>query len=151
VHLQSNHFKEQDYKFLANPDSGDRAVMLHGAKHLMKRIRRAVKKRSDQTDELALHIASCPYPVILCGDFNEPSFTYTYQVISKMLDDAFVTKGKGFGITYDQFPLILRLDYIFYNRDRFLIHSYHTRQKKLSDHYPITTRFSILPKSETTP
>lgn len=151
VHLQSNHFKEEDYKFLANPDSGDKAVILHGAKHLMKRIRRAVKKRSDQTDELALHIASSPYPVILCGDFNDPSFTYTYQVLNKLLDDAFVAKGKGFGITYDQFPIKLRLDYILYNRDRFLIHSYQTKHKKLSDHYPITTRFSILPVSETTP
>lgn len=151
VHLQSNHFKEEDYKFLANPDSGDRTVMVRGVKHLIKRIRKAVKKRSDQTDELAAHIAASPYPVILCGDFNEPSFTYTYQVLNKHLDDAFVAKGKGFGFTYHQFPLLLRLDYILYNKERFLIHSYQTRHKKFSDHYPITTRFSILPRTGINP
>lgn len=144
VHLQSNHFKQRDYAFIANPDSGDSETMLNGARHLLRRIRNAAIKRGHQTNELALHMANAPYPVLLTGDFNEPPYSYTYQVLRKQLEDAFVTKGNGFGITYQSFPLFLRLDYIMYQPENFMIHGFHTKQKKFSDHYPISARFSIV-------
>lgn len=148
VHLQSNHFKQRDYNFIANPDSGNKEVMMDGAKHLLKRIRSAVNKRSNQAEELSLHIGTSPYPVLLCGDFNDPPFTYTYHTSRKFLRDAFTEKGKGFGATYIGFPLKFRIDYILHSPDDIIIHSYQTKHYKYSDHFPITAWFSLnIPKA----
>ncbi len=143
LHLQSNHFKQRDYKFIANPDSGNKEVMMDGVRHLLKRIRSAVRKRSEQAEEIALHISQSPYPVLLCGDFNDPPFTYTYNTIRKNLKDAFTEKGKGFGATYFGFPLKFRIDYILHSQDAIMIHSYQTKHYQFSDHYPITAWFSL--------
>lgn len=143
IHLQSNHFKQRDYKFIANPDSGNQDEMVDGAKHLLKRVRAAVTKRSEQAEEIALHISESPYPVLLCGDFNDPPFTYAYSTIRKNLKDAFTEKGKGFGATYYGFPLKFRIDYILHSTDAIQIHSYQTKHYTFSDHFPITAWFSL--------
>lgn len=150
IHLQSNHFGQQDYNFIANPDSGNKEVMVDGAKHLLKRIRNAVQKRSAQAEELSLHISQSPYPVLLCGDFNDPPFSYAYQTIRNNLNDAFTEKGKGFGATYYGFPLKFRIDFILHSADEVMIHTYQTKRYKYSDHFPITAWFSLRP-DRTTP
>lgn len=150
VHLQSNHFKQRDYNFIANPDSGNKEVMVDGAKHILRRIRNAVNKRSTQAEELSLHISQSPYPVLLCGDFNDPPFSYAYQTIRKNLRDAFTEKGKGFGATYYGFPIKFRIDFILHSPDDVFVHSYQTKPYKFSDHFPITAWIS-LPQRKTTP
>jgi endonuclease/exonuclease/phosphatase family metal-dependent hydrolase len=142
VHLQSNHFKEQDYHFIANPDSGDNDELIRGTKGILNRIKKSVSKRSQQVDELALHISNSPYPVLLCGDFNDPPFTYAYQSLRKVLRDAYIEKGKGFGATYIGLPVKFRIDYILHSPE-IAVHTYQTKIRKYSDHYPITAWISI--------
>ncbi|MEM1297809.1 MAG: endonuclease/exonuclease/phosphatase family protein [Pseudomonadota bacterium] len=62
-------------------------------------------------------------PVILAGDFNTTPLTKPYRQIRNLLDDAYATAGKGFGMTFPTTarPLLgllgpfLRIDHIFYS------------------------------------
>ncbi len=136
VHLQSNHFKKKDYEFIANPDSGSKEDMMNGALSIIKHIKKGVIKRTEQVDELTAHIETCKYPVLVCGDFNDPPYSYAYNSISHNLKDCFTEKGKGFGISYNGTYLPYRIDYILHS-NYFECLKYSMIRKKLSDHYPV--------------
>ena len=136
VHFQSNHFKEEDYVFLENPDSGSNERILNGAHNIVSRLKRASIRRSLQVDELYADLQTCKYPYIICGDFNDPPFSYTYESISKNLKDAFVEKGKGFGLTYTESFAPYRIDYILHQKE-FDTYKFDIIKSNLSDHYPI--------------
>ncbi len=142
AHLQSNHFKEEDTKFLEEPDSTNSDEAVKRSESILKRLKKASSKRAVQADELKAHIVSSPYPVILCGDFNDPPYAYTYGVLSKELCDAFVENGKGFGVTYSGAVPFFRIDYILHDK-RLQCNSYKKINSKLSDHYPIVAEFSL--------
>lgn len=142
VHLQSNHFGKNDYATLEMTDSTSREEALKGTKSILKRIRSAVRLRSQQVDELKLHMSSSPYPVILCGDFNDPSFTYAYQTLKKDLRDAYTEKGDGLGITYANGLIRLRIDFILHS-PIIQTFSFQTLSDKLSDHQPIVAKMRL--------
>ena len=66
----------------------------------MKRLKRAFVKRAKQADLIEASINTSPYPVIVCGDFNDTPCSYAYNTISTTLKDAFVESGNGFGRSY---------------------------------------------------
>ncbi|MCF6172102.1 MAG: endonuclease/exonuclease/phosphatase family protein [Bacteroidales bacterium] len=76
------------------------------------KLKRGFLWREEQVDQLKKLIRSSKYPVILCGDFNDPPSSFTYREISKLLQDAFVEKGKGLGSTYAGELPFLRIDYV---------------------------------------
>jgi endonuclease/exonuclease/phosphatase family metal-dependent hydrolase len=61
--------------------------------------------RSVQVDKLVSHIKESPYKVLVCGDLNDPPYSYTYQKLDGELDNAFEEKGSGFEFTCDQEPV----------------------------------------------
>ncbi|MFN5356116.1 MAG: endonuclease/exonuclease/phosphatase family protein [Bacteroidota bacterium] len=136
LHLQSNHFKKQDYEFIENPDDTVHKGWIQGSKSILRKLRKAVVTRSQQADTLANHIRECPHPVIVCGDFNDTPFTYTYRTAKGDLVDAFVEKGKGFGGSYTELPLPLRIDYVLHSSD-IATTSFEMQRNRLSDHYPL--------------
>ncbi len=143
AHFQSNHFKQEEYEFLEYPDSLEsNNNKLKNTKNILRRIKKAAIKRSQQVDELKLHMAACPYPIILCGDFNDTPFSYTYQTLKNDLDDSFIEKGEGFGSTYIKLPINFRIDYILHSPN-IQTHSFRVKNGKLSDHYPIQSWLSI--------
>jgi len=98
--------------------------------------------RVDQMKSIIEHIEGSPYPVIVCGDFNDAPLSYTYHLLSKKLTDTFVKKGKGSGTSYNGNIPFLKIDYIFsdyrFNVNNFNIHNEYTG----SDHFPISTTLS---------
>ncbi len=94
-------------------------------------------RRVRETETLSKAIARSPYPVIVCGDFNDPPASFTYnQIISNHLSDAFVESGSGFGNTYFwTFPKV-RIDYILAS-EAFNLYNYHVLKTNLSDHLPV--------------
>jgi endonuclease/exonuclease/phosphatase family metal-dependent hydrolase len=136
VHLQSNHFKKKDYEFIANPDSGSKEDIVNGAMSIISHIKKGVIKRTEQVDFLSAHMASCRYPILICGDFNDPPYSYAYNTISHELKDCYTEKGKGFGISYNGSFLPYRIDYILHS-NYFECLKYSMVRKKLSDHYPV--------------
>ncbi|MES2139134.1 MAG: endonuclease/exonuclease/phosphatase family protein [Bacteroidota bacterium] len=136
VHLQSIHLGYDDYKFMDDIMNNKETEELEKSKNILKRIKRAFIKRSIQTELVAEHIAKSPYPVIVCGDFNDPPASYTYHTISNDLEDAFVESGNGFGRTYaGKFPSF-RIDYILHS-NIYKAYDFRTIREELSDHFPV--------------
>ena len=94
-------------------------------------------RRVRETETLQELLKKPTYPVIVCGDFNDPPASFTYQEIIKSgLQDAFVESGTGYGNTYNwSFPKV-RIDYILASSN-LDIYNYKVLQSKLSDHMPI--------------
>jgi len=94
--------------------------------------------RSKQVMKLTDHIAKCPYPVIVCGDFNDTPISFTYGKISSLLKDSFVESGRGVSNTYRGKLPQNRIDYIFHSSE-FKAYNYQRHTVAFSDHYPIST------------
>lgn len=142
IHFQSNRFRKEDYEFLNKPDA--QKDKLSASKNIINKLKTASIKRSKQVDAVASHIENSPYPVIICGDFNDPPSSYTYNKISSNLKDAFVESGTGFGNTYNGLIPLLRIDYILHS-PKIKSAEFRTVTQKLSDHFPITCKMEILP------
>jgi endonuclease/exonuclease/phosphatase family metal-dependent hydrolase len=142
MHLQSIAFSLDDYKYVDELQKDVEAEDMEHSKNILKRLKRAFIKRSRQADLIQLSITSSPYPVIVCGDFNDTPASYTYNTISKNLNDAFVESGNGFGKSYiGTFPSF-RIDYILHN-SRFKAYNFKTIREELSDHFPVTCYLEI--------
>ena len=139
IHLASNWFRQSDYSFIQNP-SLETEELKKNVLSIGKRLKNSFVKRAEQVEAIKTHINKSPYPVILCGDFNDTPSSYAYNQLSKGLKDAFVEKGRGLGRSYNgKFPS-LRIDYILCSPE-LNINSFDTRDVKLSDHYPVVAGF----------
>jgi len=110
VHLQSIRFSRADYKLIENPKE---KLNIEESKTLLKRVRDASCTRAQQVDVLMEQIKTSPYPMVLCGDFNEPPVSYGYGQVSHVLNDVYTQTQLGLETTYTgKFPAY-RIDYIF--------------------------------------
>ncbi len=149
LHLESIRFGYDDYSFyshLTEPDIEEDIPIKEGSMRMLWKLRKAFKIRSKQVNILAEHIASCHYPVILAGDFNDTPSSYTYHQLTKNLTDSFIESGHGlFESTYAGKLPSFRIDYILHS-DMFKSISYQRASINISDHFPISTILMKLPK-----
>ena len=141
MHLQSIHLGEEEYKTIDDIAESQNTTM-NRVTHLLKKMKRAYIKRSKQVDKIAESVQRCPYKVILLGDFNDIPISYSYQKLSKNLEDAFISKGNGIGETFTGKLPYFRIDYIFVDPS-IQIKKYYSIPKNLSDHYPIVAEVNI--------
>ena len=111
THLQSVRFDEQEYAALRKIKQTDEAG-LKDSKTIVRKLRDAYKYRGAEADLVKQKIEESPYPVIICGDFNDVPNSYTYFTIKGNLQDAFLKKGMGLGRTFQYLSPTLRIDYI---------------------------------------
>ena len=139
THLASIRFQKEDYKFMEQ--NGEEQSKLEGGQRILSRLTSAAVNRSEQSEKVAASVAESPYPVILCGDFNDTPVSYTYRTFRRALKDSFISKGSGVGNTYiGAFPSF-RIDYILHSEGLEPL-SYHTLPQKYSDHHAVTASFS---------
>lgn len=149
IHLASNYFDpddDQTSKQILAYEQYDSSLNSR-AKVVYRKMTKAIHKREIQAQMIQKHIAESPYRVIVCGDFNDPPFAYTYNHISDDLKDSFRESGKGTGKTYhgDIYPSF-RIDYILHNSNfNSYGHNIYT-DLKISDHYPISCYISLIKK-----
>lgn len=138
AHVASIRFSDADYRLMEDlqKQKGRGEFRMDGGRNIVKRMVRAYKKRAGQTREIQRHIASSPYPVILCGDLNDSPVSYSYTKVSQGLIDAFRVDGWGIGSTYVGIFPSFRIDYIFYD-PAFGSFDYTTYPEKVSDHRAI--------------
>lgn len=91
---------------------------------------------------MAAFIKKSPYPVVVCGDFNDTPASYTYFTIRGNLQDAFLEKGTGIGRTFTGLAPTLRIDYILPG-NQFTINSFRKINSDLSDHYPVIANLTL--------
>ncbi len=143
MHLQSISFSKGNYKFIDAIQSDDDVKdELENSKSILRRLKRAFVKRASQVEKVEADIKNCKYKIILCGDFNDTPASFTYNLISKQLNDSFIEKGNGLGITYaGKFPHF-RIDYIFHSKNM-NCRNYYRSDETFTDHYPITACFEL--------
>ena len=112
VHLQS-------IRLHTDPHIEGEEVQTYGSKKgaiaVYRKLRSAFEKRADQARRVVEHLKTSPYPVIVCGDFNDTPMSYTYNQFQLALLDAFSGSGKGLGTTYVGRLPAGRIDYLFYS------------------------------------
>lgn len=132
--LQYQLEKEQAYA----TDNKSKEVLENISQSLLENTR----IRANQADYLHTVIEKSPYPVLLCGDFNDTPASYTYHVLKGKLQDGFKTCGNGYQYTFRNLFKLLRIDYIFHSPDIKGIH-YHSPSLKWSDHNPVIMEIEI--------
>jgi len=141
LHLESIHLGHSDYQAIDNINN-DTSLSVIQYKNILGKLRTGYVKRSRQVDIISAHIDKSPYPVIVCGDFNDPPFSYSYHRITRELKDAFKESGNGIASTYIHKYSAYRIDYILHSPS---LKSFNFKRLKvkLSDHYPIESIFQI--------
>ncbi|GAB2828036.1 endonuclease/exonuclease/phosphatase family protein [Ferruginibacter profundus] len=141
THLQSVSFGQNEYDALYKLKEPAQASVT-GSKAVIWKLKHAYKKRTVQADMLHEKISESPYPVIVCGDFNDVPNSYTYFTVKGNLQDAFLKKGMGIGRTFRFISPTLRIDYILADK-KFDVLQYHLFKVPYSDHYPAVADFAI--------
>jgi len=139
IHLESLRFKHEDYNFISEFDLQfeENEDIQEGSRRIFEKLKTAFARRASQVDNLSSCIIQSPYPVILCGDFNDTPNSYAYQQLTVNLKDGFMESGKGFGNTYIGKLPSYRIDFVLYD-DYFVSWNCSRKLIKLSDHYPVT-------------
>lgn len=140
LHLESSRISSPTDYLAKQKDINRRS--LRAMKHIFRNYKKASKIRVHQAHLVIDNINACPYPVILCGDFNEPPTSYVYRQFSKILKDSFREIGYGLGTTFAGNLPLLRIDYLFFD-NKIAVKSHKVLHAYFSDHYPVVCQFSI--------
>jgi len=141
LHLTSNSMTADSERLIAEGDIRDTETWGEVG-DLVRRYARAAAARADQAEILKKYISESPYPVIVCGDFNDVPTSYTLANIKGDLNDSFVAAGNGFGITYAGKVPGLRIDYILVD-PKFKVISHKVPRLGISDHNPVIASIQI--------
>lgn len=113
IHLHTTAIRRSDSKYIENREFIDDEESEEQLRDMVSRLSESNQLRATQADTIKQIISSSPYPVIVCGDFNDIPVSYTYRTIKRRLRDAFREQGRGYSYTYRGFFDMLRIDYIF--------------------------------------
>ncbi len=136
VHLQSYSIDPRKYAIIDTPKI-DEEKDIKEIREIGSKLKRAFQMRAEQVREIKKVIDETPYPVIICGDFNDTPVSYSYQQLRGDFDDAFIESGRGFGRTYIGKLPSFRIDNIFYS-DFFESFNFKANNFRVSDHLPIS-------------
>ncbi|HQW83212.1 MAG TPA: endonuclease/exonuclease/phosphatase family protein [Ferruginibacter sp.] len=141
VHLQSLRFSRSNLKYIDKPTVEDKNAIKE-SKSIIGKFKKGFLKRQIQADRIRAEIDKSPYPVIVCGDFNDVPNSYAYHTIGGKLKNAFVEKGGGLGRTFSGISPVLRIDNIFVDK-KIEVQQFKLIKKKLSDHFPVITDIEL--------
>jgi len=136
-HLQSYRLQPAEINSIDSMNFENRQANSARIKELSAKFKDAIIKRAEQAATLREHLNQCPYPVIVCGDFNDTPVSYTYRTVSGNLRDSFIESGKGTANTYNGKLPSFRIDYILYS-PKFTSYNFAVSTLSHSDHYPIS-------------
>lgn len=138
VHLQS-------IRLQADPHIEGNEMQSYGSKKGMlavyRKLRSAFVKRAEQARRVVEHMQTSPYPVIVCGDFNDTPMSYTYNQFQLLLLDAFRGNNFGIGTTYVGRLPAGRIDYLFYSPN-LSASQFKIQKQTSSDHRAISCIFN---------
>ncbi len=136
-HLQSYRLRPTEINSIDSIDFENHQKNKAKIMELSVKFRDAIVKRAEQAATLREHLNHCPYPVIVCGDFNDTPVSYTYHTVRGDLEDSFTQSGKGTANTYNGKLPSFRIDYILHS-SKFASYNFAVSALNHSDHYPIS-------------
>lgn len=140
VHFLSNKITKETEELIENADLQQKQTW-RGLRSIIGKYQRSASIRVQQAQEVLQHIQESPYPVVLCGDFNETPVSYLYKTLNENLKDNFKEAGGGIGTTFNGDIPGLKLDYILTSKELKIAQHKILKDVDYSDHYPI---FSII-------
>lgn len=149
-HLQSYRFSASEYDFIEKVNSLNSVVYTkskqnenrEGLRSVYHRMQKAYEWRVKQANTLAGLISQSPYPVLVCGDFNDTQSSYVYRLVSRGLHDSQRVMSTGWRNTYRRFFPSIRIDYILYNGPLKCV-SCKVPQVDFSDHRPVVGEYLL--------
>jgi len=144
VHLASISLEQADLDLLTSAPSPawqKQKVRQHFS-GIYHKLQKAFRLRERQLNLVLQTVKSSPYPVVLCGDFNDTPASNAYHRVATILTDAFTKRGFGLCATYAGPLPFLRIDYFFVSPQTDVI-SYKKYKLRFSDHFPISMTFKI--------
>lgn len=116
IHLQSIKLQQQDYELFGekNEQAGSKTSTF---RLLIDKLRIAYPARAEQAERVVEHMKTSPYPVVICGDFNDTPMSYVYNQFNTNLVDSYRETSTGIGVTYVGRVPAGRIDYIFHTGD----------------------------------
>jgi endonuclease/exonuclease/phosphatase family metal-dependent hydrolase len=146
MHLNTFGLSDHDKAYIEEMKTNASVDNIDSSRTFISKLNFGFVRRSKETDIAASIIAQSPYPVVLCGDLNDLPGSYTYMKLRQNLNDAFVSKGRGLGRTYNQIMPTLRIDHMFYDPVALKIIGFESPHTSLSDHDPVIGNFEIIPQ-----
>jgi endonuclease/exonuclease/phosphatase family metal-dependent hydrolase len=142
LHLQSNSVTRTTEKVIQNGEMDEGETWSTIGKVLGK-VGNATSIRAEQAILLREHIAQSPYPVLICGDFNDTPNSFVYATLANGLKDTFKEKGFGLGTTFGGILPFLRIDYILTDPKISTYSCKTIRDDVFSDHYPVVVEIGF--------
>ncbi len=138
IHLQSIKLQQQDYELFGekNEQAGSKASTL---RLLIDKLRIAYPARAEQAERVVEHMKTSPYPVVVCGDFNDTPMSYVYNQFNTSLVDSYRETSTGIGVTYVGRVPAGRIDYIFHSGD-LGAYDFEIQKVAFSDHRAVHCR-----------
>lgn len=136
VHLESIRLKQEQLNYMSQVIKG-KTKQIRPSKKIGGQLRRAFFERAAQVDMVKKHMASCPYPYIVCGDFNDPPSSYAFNKMGEGMQSTYREKGSGlYAVTLHKGFLRYQIDHILAS-DQFNVRSHIIIPEQASDHYPV--------------
>jgi endonuclease/exonuclease/phosphatase family metal-dependent hydrolase len=142
-HLESNHFDREEFQWIDSSANYTR-IPRDKLSGIVRRMRGAYVKRASQANVVKADIDRSPYPVIVCGDFNDVPVSYATHTIGRYLYDSFRSGGRWLGITFPNVFAPLRIDYILHSKNLESM-GYRIDKVNFSDHLPVSCRIRLEP------
>jgi endonuclease/exonuclease/phosphatase family metal-dependent hydrolase len=137
IHLASISLTPSDIDFVIKPEVEDDKAFKNKAAEVYDKLTSAFLLRQKQAELLKAEIIKSPYKIILAGDFNDTPSSFVYNNVADLLNDGFIERGFGMGITYAGKIPFLRIDYIFGSPELEIL-EFKKHKILRSDHYPVS-------------
>ena len=138
-HFESCHLDSNDrrqYRQILHGEM-DRDSIRVESKLLLIKLAEANEKRAPQIRAVRRYVEEhSRYPAVVCGDFNDNPISYSRHHMGSFLTDAFVTTGRGIGLSYNQRAFSLRIDHVFCSPTVQPFNCKIDSKIDASDHYP---------------
>lgn len=143
-HLRSTHIDNTDIDYLSSLKfvGDEEKKPKTSIKDIVRKLRDNYIHRAPQAIALAKAVKESPYPVIVCGDFNDTPASFAYHRASRRLQDAFIKRGHGTDGTYNRFFNMFRIDYIMMSKQLNIV-GYYPFDIRYSDHTPVAAGFEF--------
>jgi len=135
IRVYNIHF--QSYRIIPS-----RLKQIRRAAKIYGKMRKAFIKQKEQVRIFNNHRRDSPYRTIVCGDFNNTSFSNVYKIAKGEMKDTFDENGSGFGKTFDLKFIPFRIDFILVDKSMQVM-THQNFDLRLSDHFPVMTSIRL--------